>query len=215
MKQANSSGNTGPRLPKSLLCDSLFSADAAPLTTKGIHQSSMSMSQPQGASHISMSLAQLSTSPLAPRTPCWAITIPVSLHTLLCTAAWEEKIQPNVPISYSDFTLPPDLPLLLLAAWQTLSCCAQVSCLTVPASPTWSWMVAEAAKGDFHVIIPWERQRQRHGLLVWRLQISSLGADLLEEWVIHETLTKAYLTFVWDCLTLMNNGRVQPAFLFI
>lgn len=166
-KQASSSGNTAPQLPKSLLCDSLFCADAAPLTTKGIHQSSMSMSQLQGASHISVSLAQLSTSPLAPRTLCWAITIPVSLHILLCTAACEEKIRPNVPISYSDFTLPPDLPLLFLAAWQTLSCCAQASCLTVPESSTWSWMVAEASKGNFHVIIPWERQRQRHGLLVW------------------------------------------------
>lgn len=74
-------------------------------------------------------------------------------------------------------------------------------------------MVAEAATGDFHVIIPWESQRD--GLLVLRLQISSVGADLLEQRVTHETPTNANRAFVWDCLTLMNNGRVQPALLFI
>lgn len=125
-----------PSSQKSLLCDSLFCADAAPLTTKGIHQSSMRMSQPQGASHISMSLEQLSTSPPASWALYWAISIPVSLHIFLCTTVWEEKIQPDVAISYSDFTPPSDLPLLFLAAWQTLSRCVPVSCLTIPASPT-------------------------------------------------------------------------------
>lgn len=223
-EQANSCGNTAPQLSISLLCASLVRADSAPLTTKGMHQSSMRMSQPQGASHISMSLAQPSTSPWAPWALCWAITIPASLHILLCTTVCEEKIQPYVPDSYSDFIHPADLPLLFLAVWQTLSCCAWVSCLTIPASPTLSpwegeggacWMVAEAARGAFYVIIPQESQRQRHGLLVLRLQISSVGADLLEERVTHETPTNANLAFVWYCLTLMNNGRVRPAVLFI
>lgn len=77
------------------------------------------------------------------------------------------------------------------------------------------WVVAEAAKSDSHTIIPWESQGQRQGLLVLRLQISSVGADPLEERVTHETPTNANLAFVWDCLTLMNNARVQPALLFI
>lgn len=77
------------------------------------------------------------------------------------------------------------------------------------------WVVAEAAKSDSHTIIPWESQRQRQGLLVLRLQISSVGADPLQERVTHETPTNANLAFVWDCLTLMNNARVQPELLFI
>lgn len=79
------------------------------------------------------------------------------------------------------------------------------------------WMVAAAAASDSHVVIPWESQRQRwrHELLVLRLPISAVGADLLEERVTHEAPTNANLAFVWDCLTLMNNARVQPAPLFI
>lgn len=64
--------------------------------------------------------------------------------TLCCVPLFvKRKIQPNVPISYSDFTLPSDLPLIFLAAWQALSCCAWVSYLTIPASPT---------------LTPWERR---------------------------------------------------------
>lgn len=126
------------------------------------------------------------------------------------------------PVSYSEFTHPSHLPLLFLAAWHRLSCHAWVSCLATPASPFEPtgevgarWMGAAAAASDSCVVIPWESRRQRHGLLVLRLPISAAGADLLEERVTHETPTNANLVFVWDCLTLMNNARVQPAPLFI
>lgn len=77
------------------------------------------------------------------------------------------------------------------------------------------WMVAAAATSDSRVVIVWESRRWRHGLLVLRLPISAVRADLLEERVTHKTPTNANLAFVWDCLTLMNNARVQPAPLFI
>jgi len=76
-------------------------------------------------------------------------------------------------------------------------------------------MRAAAAASDSRVTIPWESRGRRRRLLVLRLPISAAGADLPEERVTHETPTNADLAFVWDCLTLMNNERVQPAPLFI
>lgn len=62
-------------------------------------------------------------------------------------------------------------------------------------------MVAATAASDCCVVIPWERRRRRHGLLVWKLPINAVGADLLEEQVTHEAPANANLAFVWDCLT--------------
>lgn len=143
----------------------------------------------------------------------------MSLQVLLCTTVCEEKIQ-LVPIQISFMRI--TFLLFFLqpgTGFHAVQGLAASRLLHPRFEPTGEvgacWMVAAAATSDSRVVIPWESRRQRRGLLVSRLPISTVGADLLEERVTHETPTNANLAFVWDCLTLMNNARVQPAPLFI